>query len=486
MPFSFIDIETKKSRRIIFLFLLLLVFYFVGAVFVYVAFKSGLRYDLVVHSRWYRNTQSYYQPQILPSTQTLLLILGIAFLATLIHWISSTRKMIPRILSLLRAKPVDTQDLYHSLFKNIVEEVSVATGGKQIEPYVVSSHYLNAFALADFKGRWIIGATEGLLIKMNRRQLEAAVAHEASHLIWGDCLMATVSCSISAIYSGLFKKILQSSRRTYGTYGRSRRFGGLSFIFLFLAIAFMHLLTLLIKCWISREREHRADATAVRLTRDPLSLAEALYLISRGWRGGGLPVEELSPIFIVNPLRKKLDEKTGLIANLFSTHPPIKKRMDILLDMGHSDLRVLESSVKKRRRKQAEISISSAEEQKLWYVHGEGNWQGPFTLAHLSNLKWLRPDTWIKVEGDQKVKPAYEYKEINNIFKKYSQAGQGNSNCPACHQGLEKVYYEGVLIQKCCFCGGRLVKKNQVHCIIVREEMQFTEEVKKMVNLIKS
>jgi heat shock protein HtpX len=77
----------------------------------------------------------------------------------------------------------------------------------------------------------------------------------------------------------------------------------------------------------SRRREYLADATSARLTRYPQGLASALEKIS-----GEHPAESslaanrtLAPLYIVNPLR---------VSSLFSTHPPIEERIEILRKMN--------------------------------------------------------------------------------------------------------------------------------------------------------
>jgi len=467
MPFSFIDIETKQSQKIILLFFTLVSFYFIGILLLYSATELTILIELILHRSHYH----YFKPEtysILPSPQTILILLGISLIAALAHWLFSIRKMVKRILYVIGAKPIDQEDRYHLLLKNIIDEVSVATGGKIIEPYVVSSRHLNAFALSDFSGRSIIGITEGLLTRANRRQLEGVIAHEVGHLVWGDCLLSTVSCSMAAVYAGLLRMMIP---------GQGQRNIPASFPMIFAAYI-MSFLTLFLNTWISREREIRADATAVRLTRDPLGLAESLHLISKNWRGDFLPSDELSPIFIVNPHQRGLHESYGLFADLFTTHPPIRRRIDILLDMGHADYKILESDFKEKTKIQEEIPISTPEKEKMWYALSGKIWEGPFSLGELAMLKWLDPFTWITKKHDMQVKSAFEYKEINSMLRGRLSYDLTVYGCPFCKQDLERVYYEGVPIWRCISCQGRLVKKDQLSRIIVREEIDFSEHVR--------
>jgi heat shock protein HtpX len=86
---------------------------------------------------------------------------------------------------------------------------------------------------------------------------------------------------------------------------------------------------------VSRTREYLADSSAVQLTRNPAGLASALRKIAT-W-GGVIEVanQGTAHLFISDPLRRKLSEKEGLFADLFSTHPPIMKRIEILERMAH-------------------------------------------------------------------------------------------------------------------------------------------------------
>lgn len=386
--------------------------------------------------------------------------------------------MIDNMLNVIGGKPLDPEDRYHLLFRNIIDEVSIATGGIKIEPYVVSSRDLNAFALSDFNGRSIIGISEGLLTNLNRNQLESVIAHEAAHLVWDDSLLATVACSISAVYAGLFRK-------SFDLYNNNLPQLPVQSAPLIFAIWLLRILTLFLSAWISREREMRADATAIRLTRNPICLAESLYLISKKLRGGILPSDELGMIFIVNPQQGKLGEQYGLFADVFLTHPPIRQRLDILLEMAHSNYAILESSVKEKPKTQEEIPLAGFENHRIWFALNDKVWEGPFRLDELAQLRWLSPFTWITKEQQVAVKSAYEYKEINEMLDTGLSRNLKIRACPACKQNLERVYYEGAPIWRCNFCGGRLVDRDRLSRIIAREEMIINEEIKYKAQQIK-
>ncbi len=112
----------------------------------------------------------------------------------------------------------------------------------------------------------------------------------------------------------------------------------------------IHVAKRLCELAISRTQEYRADAVAVRLTRNPLALAEALCLIAKRWRGIGAPGESLSTIFIVDVGLEALSEQEGLLAILFSTHPPTRHRIELLLGMAHQPPEAIEHLAIERRR----------------------------------------------------------------------------------------------------------------------------------------
>src|SRR5665811_219893 len=93
-------------------------------------------------------------------------------------------------------------------------------------------------------------------------------------------------------------------------------------------------LSYLLNMFISRQREYRADAAAVRMTRNPIALAETLHLLSRSWRGAGFIGSSFAMLCIVNPEATLLDESEGFWADRLSTHPPLEKRIAILLNMA--------------------------------------------------------------------------------------------------------------------------------------------------------
>ena len=470
MPFSFIEIEQKKTRVIGFLFVFIVLFYFLTAFLVLLILENSVLASFTEHR---------ISGFVFPSFSHILMAFGIAFLAGYIHWTTSTANLINRICLILGASPIDEKDVYHQYLKNIIDEVSVAIGGRPLEATVISSASMNAFALEDFNGRAVIGVTEGLLSRLSRAQIEAVVGHEAGHMISGDCLSTTVTCALSEIYEATLSKIGAGLRNTRGR-------GGVLLLLLYIVIGFMNFMSKLIRYFISRQREYRADAISVRLTRDPLSLAEALKLISAGWRGGGTPEAKMQSIFIVNPTFDTLDETEGLFADMFSTHPPISKRIAILTDMAHLDEKTLEENLKNFKRVSpvatAEFEPGSPAVAVRWFVFMNQAWIGPYALEDLMTLEGFKPDAWVRPEGQTTVKHAYEEQGLLNLFKEDGK--EANFNCPHCKTPLEELSYEGAPIQKCSFCGGVFVEQNKISRILIRRDKEFSEEAVRLAQVV--
>lgn len=247
------------------------------------------------------------------------------------------------VLHSVGAKPVIGKDFEEKQLKNIVEELSIAAG-LEIPPkvYVMEDENINAFATGFKQKDSAVCVTTGLLKHLNREETEGVVAHEISHIINRDTLLMT---TISAILGAMVLVQLFAWRSLrvmlWSGYGRSsRRKGKDSTGYIILALLVIALLATLFSFIgrvtmfaVSRTREYLADAKGVELTRNPKGLANALRKIAK--------MQKTKPrvknatiatahLFIADPLKRKVNDREGFFANLFSTHPPIHKRIALL------------------------------------------------------------------------------------------------------------------------------------------------------------
>jgi len=201
----------------------------------------------------------------------------------------------------------------------------LALAGKMPMPkvYIMESEAPNAFATGRNLNHAAVAVTRGILEILTPPELEAVLAHEFSHIKHRDMLIGTVV----AVMAGGIMMISSMMRWAMifgGMGGRSDdREGGnpLGFI---LVMVLAPIAAMVIQMAISRSREFGADSGGAALTGNPLALASALKKISAV--AEGVPLETATPamahMYIVNPFGRE-----GFMANLFSTHPSMGRRV---------------------------------------------------------------------------------------------------------------------------------------------------------------
>lgn len=435
MPLTFIDIERQKNWRILVFFLVLMLVYFCitalfAGLFSPVPLRAGPRF-------WFIGS-------------------GIALVIAAVHFRLTAYDTTGFVIRTLSGTKPDRQDDVHRVLLNVMDEIHVATGNqRKIRCFVVPSLSLNALAVADLKGEAAIGITEGLLSRLTRPQLEAVIAHEAHHILSGDCLETTIAASLFGVYASFIEQLR--------SFSRGRTFASPAFVLAWGLLQLSHLLSM----FISREREYRADAAAVRMTRNPVALAEALYLLSRSWRGAGFIGSGLEALCIVNPHASAIDETEGFWADLVSTHPPLARRIDVLLSMARISIAGLAPKAATRERGKAEQGKGPG----YYALSPQQEWQGPFFIDELDRLPWLSPLTWVTSDDQQAIERAWKLPFLAALFSK-RPAGREKSvsdkACPVCRQQLVVSTYEGTSILQCRFCAGSLVENDRIARIIAR------------------
>lgn len=228
----------------------------------------------------------------------------------------------------------ETKDLKERQLINVVEEMAIAAGMVVPDVYILRNEpSINAFAAGFTIPTAVIGVSAGAVKNLSRDELQGVIAHEFSHILSGDMAL---NLKLVGILHGIIFIALTGYwlvRLTFETSsrGRSRRskdgnpLAIVGLIGLVLAVSgyIGVFFAKLIKQAISREREYLADARAVQYTRNPLGLSYALqkvFVLSEGAQIRHSQAEQASHMFFANALR-------GSWLNLFSTHPPILKRI---------------------------------------------------------------------------------------------------------------------------------------------------------------
>ncbi len=238
------------------------------------------------------------------------------------------------ITKMVGARPANPHVYKERYLIDTIEGLVLSCGLPAIpRAYVIDSPAMNAFATGRDPEHSLIAVTTGLLEALDRQELEGVLAHEMSHIYNRDILLMGVAAVLVggiAMFSHVMVRVF-----LYGGGGRRRNndsggSGGLAIIglvFLILAPIFANLLNLM----LSRKREFLADATAVKLTRNPEGLKLALQKISGSTEKMPEVEQELSALFIDHPQKKKSGH--GGLAVLLATHPPIESRIAALEKM---------------------------------------------------------------------------------------------------------------------------------------------------------
>jgi heat shock protein HtpX len=204
--------------------------------------------------------------------------------------------------------------------------------------YLVDRPEPNAFATGRNPSHSAIAVTTGLLSIMSDRELTGVLAHELSHIKNRDTLVGTIAATIGGAVS-----FLAQMAQFQLFFGGGRDDEGGSPAGALIAMLLAPIAALIVQLAVSRGREYGADASGAALTGDPESLAQALEKLELAskqqpgmlgrFRGQRTPTPQpaMNPAFahlyLVNPLRG------SNVASLFSTHPPIEKRVERLRSM---------------------------------------------------------------------------------------------------------------------------------------------------------
>ena len=233
------------------------------------------------------------------------------------------------VLAGMDAHPIRQQD--DPMLYNIIEELSLSTGLPMPKIYIINTPASNAFAAGIKPSQSVVAITRGLREKLNRQEIQAVMAHEMSHIYNRDVMYMTFAsvmlCTIVLISQIAMRSFIWGGGRSNNNKGGN---GAGQLILIAVVLLFAIIAPIFAQIFyfsLSRKREYLADTMAVNFTRDPNSLADALAKIS-GDNQPFDPGKMAAAMCISKPKRK--GEKTSL----FSTHPPIQKRIAILRAMS--------------------------------------------------------------------------------------------------------------------------------------------------------
>jgi heat shock protein HtpX len=193
---------------------------------------------------------------------------------------------------------------------------------------IADSDVPNAFATGRSPSRAVVCATTGIMRRLDERELEGVLSHELSHVAHRDVTVMTLASFVGVLAGFLTRMALYS-----GMFGGNRRSndnnGAPVVLIITLVSVVVYALSFLLTRALSRYRELAADRAGALLTGRPSALAAALVKITGEM--GRIPTRDLRKVEPFNAFFFTPAVAPGFsISSLFSTHPPLEKRLDQL------------------------------------------------------------------------------------------------------------------------------------------------------------
>lgn len=199
---------------------------------------------------------------------------------------------------------------------NLLENLCIAQGMPMPQLHIIEDDSLNAFASGINHATYTITLSRGIIEKLDDDELEGVLAHELTHIVNKDVRLLIVSIVFVGIISFLAQVLMRNFRRK----------DGVLMVVLSIVLGIVAgILAQIVQLAISRKREYMADAGAAEMTKKPYALAAALRKIAQDPYIESVERKDIAQLFMHNP-----SETRFAIADLFSTHPPIDKRIELL------------------------------------------------------------------------------------------------------------------------------------------------------------
>ena len=226
------------------------------------------------------------------------------------------------ILAMAHARAITFEE-NRELFR-LVENTAIMAGLPTPKIYMINDVSMNAFATGNKPESASISLTTGIVDSLDKTELQAVIAHELAHIGNRDTRLMMITVVGIGCFIFLGEMILRIGR------GAKKSGKGILIIFVLgtACLVFGYIVAPILRFALSRRREFQADATAVKIYRDPEALARALKKISENPRVEALDSSPLAGnMCIADPA------KAGFISRLYATHPPIHDRITALGNM---------------------------------------------------------------------------------------------------------------------------------------------------------
>ncbi len=227
-------------------------------------------------------------------------------------------------IAMAGAQPVSRQE--GPRIYQIVERLAAKANIPVPKIYLIPTDSPNAFATGRNPSHASVAVTRGILEICTDEEIEGVLAHELGHVKNRDILTSAVVATIAGAITLIARMVYWGE--LFGGFGggrdNDRRGGAFSALAMMILAPFA---AMLIQLAISRSREYEADHTGAEITGNPHGLARALEKIDQWSKRVPMQVSpSMAHLFICQPLT------TGAVfSSLFSTHPPMRKRIERLI-----------------------------------------------------------------------------------------------------------------------------------------------------------
>lgn len=242
-------------------------------------------------------------------------IIGGAFIYALVQYFIASK------LAVMSTGAKEIQKSDNPRMYRMVENLAITEGMPMPKVYIINDPAPNAFATGRDPKHALIAATTGLLDIMNDQELEGVLAHELAHVKNYDIRVSMIAFGlVSAI--GLLADV--ALRMMFFGNSDNRNVHPIMIVIGIVVILLAPIVAMLVQMAISRQREYLADASGAMTTRYPEGLASALEKLRTHSQPMQRQNTSTAHLFFNNPL------KSGFLSNIFSTHPPLEKRVERL------------------------------------------------------------------------------------------------------------------------------------------------------------
>jgi heat shock protein HtpX len=225
------------------------------------------------------------------------------------------------VLASYRAQPIaeDQAPRLHAM----MEELAARAEIPKPRLYRIPSAAANAFATGRNPEHAVVAVTDGIVEMLTEEELKGVLAHELGHVRNRDILISSIAATMAGAIM-ILGRIAWFIPMGGGEGGRDRG----NPIGMIVMMVLAPLAAVMIQMAVSRSREYKADATAARWA-GPHGLVSALRKLHESARRRPMPAHASSAhLFIAKPALG------SMLGGLFSTHPPMEKRIERLMGLA--------------------------------------------------------------------------------------------------------------------------------------------------------